>query len=621
MCYLISGIKDGLKPEPNLTVSEWADANRILPRIAAAEHGQWRTSRTPYLKMIMDCLSASSPYKKVVVMKGGQLGFTEAGNNWIGYIIDNAPAPTLMVQPTEETVKRNSKMRIDTMISACPSLFSKVSKQKSRNGENTITQKNFPGGILLMTGANSAVGLRSVPIRFLFLDEIDGYPYDLDGEGSPVDLAIARTSTFARKKIFIISTPTLKGNSAIELEFGNTDQNYYEVPCPYCGQYQRLVFENLKWEPGKIKDVRYQCCGCNELIEERHKTKMLENGQWIAYNPEKTSKETIGFHLSALYSPLGWLSWSDIADQYEKSEKDPAKRVTFTNMVLGESFEESGESPDWETIYNKSRMENNKQNIVPANVCFITVGVDIQKDRIECEIVGWCADRQSYSIDYRVLLGNTTLPDVWSQLADEVIGATWTRADGIEIQPLKVAIDSGYNTTEVYAFCRKFTGNKVIPVKGQDNLGVPVAPPRQIDYNKTGKKIGKLKQWNVGVSMLKGELYQWLRLEPKEDGIYPQCYCHFPQYDGRYFEGLVSEQYMQKTHKWKKVYDRNEPLDTRIYARAAASIVGLDRMKPEQLMKLGAVSVQKSTPASKQNENQEEDSPRERRRRRSSFWD
>lgn len=620
MYNLIAGIKDGMKPEPNLTVSEWADKNRILPRIAAAEHGLWRTSRTPYLQKIMDCLSISSDYKKIVVMKGGQLGFTEAGNNWIGYIIDNAPAPTLMVQPTVDTIKRTSKMRIDTMITACPSLSNKVASPKSRNGENTITQKNFPGGILLMTGANSAVGLRSVPIRFLFLDEIDGYPYDLEGEGSPIDLAIARTSTFARKKIFIISTPTLKGNSAIELEFDETDQNYYEVPCPYCGAYQRLVFENLKWEEGNTSVVRYQCGECGELIPERYKTQMLENGQWIPYNREKISKDTIGFHLSALYSPLGWLSWNEIANQYEKAQKDPAKMVAFTNMVLGESFEESGESPDWEAIYNKSRMESNKPNVIPANVCFLTVGVDVQKDRLELEIVGWCADKQSYSIDYRVFLGNTTLPDVWEQLKDEVIDGSWTREDGIELQALKIAIDSGYNTTEVHTFCRKFTGNKVIPTKGQDSLGLPVAPPRQIDFNKNGKKIGKLKQWNIGVSLLKGELYQWLKLEPKEDGVYPPCYCHFPQYDRPYFQGIVGEQYMKKTHKWKKVYERNEPLDCRIYARAAANIVGLDRMKPEQLMKLGSVTVHKPISLLKQ-DTKEEYSEKKRRPKRSSFWD
>lgn len=613
---LIQGFLDGLKPEPILTVSQWADVNRVLPRIAAAEYGKWRTSRTPYLKKIMDCLSVYSTYKRVVVMKGGQLGFTEAGNNWIGYIIDNTPAPTLMVQPTEETVKRNSKMRIDTMITACPSLFNKVSKQKSRNGENTITQKNFPGGILLMTGANSAVGLRSVPIRFLFLDEIDGYPYDLDGEGSPIDLAIARTSTFAKKKIFIISTPTRKGDSAIEREFLETDQNYYEVPCPHCGHYQRLVFENLTWERGKTDDVKYACVDCGSLIEERHKTKMLEAGTWVSYQSDKESDETIGFHLSALYSPLGWLSWNDIATQYEKAEKDPAKMVTFVNMVQGESYEESGEAPGWETIYNKSRMESNKQNEIPYNVCMLTAGVDVQKDRLELEIVGWCADKQSYSVDYRVLIGNTTLPDVWDELA-AIVSETWTRADGVEMNLSRMAVDSGYNTGEVHAFCRRFTQSKVLPIKGQDSLGLPVAPPKQIDYNRNGKKIGRLKQWNIGVSLLKSELYQWLLLEPKEDNVYPPCYCHFPQYPKSYFEGLTGEQYLAKTRKWKKTYERNEPLDCRIYARAAANIVGLDRMKPQQLLKYGNVDESAANiPATPKDEKK-----KRRRRNIDSFWD
>ncbi len=615
MALIIQGFLDGLRPEKRLTVSEWADENRYLPQVAAAEHGRWRTSRTPYLRKVMDSLSMYSSYQRIVVMKGAQLGFTEMGNNWIGYIIDNAPAPTLMVQPTEEMIKRNSKMRIDTMIDASPALSKKVAKAKSRNGENTITQKNFPGGILLMAGANSPAGLRSLPIKNLFLDEVDAYPYDLDGEGSPIELSIARTRTFAKRKIFILSTPTVKGESAIELEFNLTDQQYYYVPCPHCGEYQLLEFERLTWEPGNYNNVKMACLHCGVLIEERFKTQMMADGEWRATQPEKTSKTVIGFHLSSMYSPFGWYSWSEMAEAYDKAKGDPAKIKTFNNTVLGICNEESGESPEWKNLYN--RRESYPVNSVNKDVCFITCGVDIQKDRIELEIVGWCADKQSYSIDYRVLLGNTTLPETWNQLSD-VLSETWIREDGVEIGISKMAIDSGYNTTEVYSFCRK-NSPVAIPVKGQDTLGVIFSPPRQVDYNRNGKKIGRTKQWNIGVSFLKTELYSWLSLESESD-IYPPRYCHFPQYDERYFEGLTAEEYLPKTRKWKKKYERNEPLDTRIYARAAASIIGLDIKKPEQIMKLGNVS----THVVKVNEsnNDSKDVPvKSERKRRSSFWD
>lgn len=617
---IILGFLDGLRPVPKITVSEWADQNRWLSPEAASEPGRWRTNRTPYLKKIMDCLTVYSSYKYVVVMKGAQLGFTEAGNNWIGYIIDNSPAPTLMVQPTDDTVKRNSKMRIEPMIQACESLRRKVSTAKSRSGENTITQKNFPMGVLLMAGANSPVGLRSIPIQNVFLDEVDGYPTDLNGEGSPIELAEARTRTFAKKKIFIISTPTIEGHSAIESAFEETDQHYYHVPCPYCGTKQILKFENLQWEEGKPETARMACVECGTLIEEINKPDMLANGEWIATVPENTTKERIGFHLNSFYSPLGWFSWKDIAAKYEQAKKNPEKMVVVINTIFGETLKESGEAPNWENIYN--RRENYAPNTVNADVCFMTAGVDVQKDRIELEIVGWCSDKSSYSIDYRSLLGSPFLTEVWKELA-KVLNETWICEDGRELQLVRVAVDSGYATSEVYDFVRSFGNKRIMATKGQDKMQIAFSTPKQIDYNKNGKKIGKLKQWNIGVSFLKTQLYEWFKIEPNyEDGTYPPCYCHFPQYDNRYFEGLTGEDWIEKKKKWSKRYARNEPLDCRVYARAAAAIVGLDRLKPEQLRALGGVTERKqrnNSPDTSNNET-EQDPEEKKKRRKGGFW-
>lgn len=227
-------IRCGLKPDSILLVSDWADQNRVLSQMASAEPGKFRTERPPYLKEIMDALSPSSPIEKVVFMKGSQIGGTEAGNNWVGYVIDQAPGPMLVVQPTVEMGKRWSKGRLAPLIEDSPCLRNKVSDPRARDSGNTVQSKEFPGGIVVITGANSAVGLRSMPVRYLFLDEIDAYPPDADSEGDPFTLAIQRTSTFARRKIFIVSTPTIQGLSRIEKEFNESDQRYYFVPCPHC---------------------------------------------------------------------------------------------------------------------------------------------------------------------------------------------------------------------------------------------------------------------------------------------------------------------------------------------------------------------------------------------------
>src|ERR1035437_4679410 len=223
----------GARPEPLLTISQWADQFRTLSQRASAESGPWRTERTPYLREIMDCLSPSCGIERIVFMKAGQIGGTECGNNWIGYVIHQSPGPMMAVQPTVEMAKRNSKQRIDPLIEESDALRKLVSDQRSRDSGNTILSKEFPGGVLVMTGANSAVGLRSLAARFLFLDEVDAYPGDVEGEGDPVNLATARTRTFARRKIFMASTPKITGLTRIEAAFEPSDQRRYWVPCPY----------------------------------------------------------------------------------------------------------------------------------------------------------------------------------------------------------------------------------------------------------------------------------------------------------------------------------------------------------------------------------------------------
>jgi hypothetical protein len=224
---------NGLRPDPDLTVSEWADRHRMLSGRASAEPGRYRTVRTPYMREIMDRLSPGDPTQRIVFMKAAQVGATEAGNNWIGFAIHQAPGPMLAVQPTVELAKRNSRQRIDPLIDESPELRERVKPARSRDAGNTMLSKEFAGGILIMTGANSAVGLRSTPARYIFLDEVDAYPASADEEGDPVGLAEARSLTFAhRRKVFLVSTPTIRGLSRIEREYEASDQRRFFVPRP-----------------------------------------------------------------------------------------------------------------------------------------------------------------------------------------------------------------------------------------------------------------------------------------------------------------------------------------------------------------------------------------------------
>jgi phage terminase large subunit GpA-like protein len=330
---------NGLKPDPDLTVSEWSDLYRMLSNKASAEPGPWRTDRTPYLKEIMDCMSANNTTQKVVFMAGAQLGKTEAINNVVGYMIAHAPGPALFVQPTIEMAKRLSKQRLDSLIHETPCLADKIAPARSRDSGNTMFSKEFPGGILLLTGANSATGLRSAPCRWVLLDEVDAFPSDVEGEGDPCALAERRASTFSRRKIILTSTPTVKDMSRIETEYLASDQRRFFVPCPHCDHMQWLQWKNLQWRDGDPKTTAYVCESCGAHIPEHFKSEMLRKGEWRATATSEDPR-TVGFHLSSLYSPLGWKSWEEIVIEFLRSKNDAPLLKTFVNTVLGETWEE-----------------------------------------------------------------------------------------------------------------------------------------------------------------------------------------------------------------------------------------------------------------------------------------
>ncbi len=519
---------------------------------------------------------------------------TEAGNNWIGYVMDHAPAPMLFVQPTLEMAKRNTKQRLDPLIEESPRLQDKVVKAKSRQSGNTMFQKEFQGGILIITGANSPSGLRSMPARYIFFDECDAYPGDCDGEGSPISLAKARARTFNKRKFFLVSTPTISGMSPIESAFEDSNQYWYYVPCPHCGFEQKLIFTQLKCDDKDPGTTRYECTECHEPIYNWQKTTMLKAGRWVCENYDPKNK-SMGYHLSSLYSPVGWYSWNEImADWFEAQKSQEALR-TFVNTVLGETWKEKTDVPQWSYLYE--RRSSYKTNKIPRRVAFLTAGVDVQKDRLELEIVGWCPQKISYSIDYRVIVGQTEdlSDDCWLQL-DRMLTETWEmeKNTGRRMAIKKLAIDSGFNTQVVYSWVRKHEPSRVLAVKGQDNLNMILGSPKLVDINAKGKTIKRgVRLWPVGVGVAKTELYGWLR-QPMgtEEGKEPYGYCHFPEYDAEYFKMLTAEEYVTKIVKgykrgeWTKTRERNEALDCRVYARAAACAEGMDRFTDETWAKL-----------------------------------
>ena len=561
--------REGLRPDPRLTVSEWAGRYRMLSTKESAEPGHWRNARTPYLREIMDCLSPSSPVERVVLMKGAQVGGTALGLNWVGYAIHHAPGPMMIVWPTTEMAQRNSKHRIDPLIEESPVLKDIIAPPRSRDSGNTVLMKEFRGGVLVMTGANSAVGLRSMPVRYLFLDEVDAYPLDVDGEGDAIHLAEARTRTFARRKILLVSTPTIAGASIIEREYEASDQRRYFVPCPHCGHRQWLKFERLRWERGQPDTAAYHCEACEAPMEEHHKPRMLEQGEWIAQGVGASA----GFHLSSLYSP--WRKWREIAASWEQAALSESRSVAtikaFKNSELGETWVEEGEAPDWQHLLE--RREDYRIGSVPSGGLLLTAGVDVQKDRIEVSVWAFGRGKESWLVEHRVLMGDTARDEVWKALAS-VLRETWTHASGCQVSLARMALDTGFATQEAYAFIRQLRDARLMAVKGVARGAALVGTPTAVDATVGGKKLRRgIKVFAVTGGIAKLEFYNNLRKSPEvaEDGVtirYPSGYVHLPKVDAEYLQQLCAEQLVTRRDRngfaireWQKMRERNEALD------------------------------------------------------------
>ncbi len=496
-------------------------------------------------------------------MAASQVGKTEVGLNWIGYIMDHDPGPILMVQPTLELGRTYSQQRFSPMAEASPILKGLLKDPRSRDSGNTIFMKEFSGGILRITGSNSASALAGMPVRWLFLDEADRFEGDVGGEGDAVLLAIQRTATFSNRKIFIASTPTIKGFSRIEKAFAESDQRYYWVPCPHCEQLQVLKWAQIQFPDGNRKDAFYQCAHCHKPIYEHQKGPMLENGKWIA--SAAGDGKTAGFHVSALYNPHGWLSWGDIAVEHGQVYKDPFQLKTWVNTKLGETWEEITEKLDGEGLMDRREVFG---PFLPAGVVVLTAGIDVHPDRLEAEIVGWGRDEESWSINHIVISGDPTAPTVWDDL-DNLLLSTFSHSRQMDDLPIfAAAIDTGgANTMQAYAFCRDRQDRRVWGIKGIGGMGKPLWPLRASRNNK-----GRIPLFVIGVDAAKESIYSRLRIKTPGPG-----YCHFPKdRDAEWFRQLTAEKVATRYLKgrpireWKKPDSaRNEALDCRVYAVAA----------------------------------------------------
>jgi phage terminase large subunit GpA-like protein len=577
------------RPPPRLHLDEWADQFFYLSPESAAEPGRWRT--LPYQRGILRAISDPT-VERVSFMKSARVGATKMMCAMIAYSIAADPCSMMVVQPAQEDAEGFSKDEIAPMLRDVPVLAGIVGEPRAKDTSNTILAKQFPGGKLLIVGAHSGRGFRRVSIKRLFADEVDAYPPSAGAEGDQIRLAIRRTEYFADRKIVCASTPTIAGASRIEEMFEAGDRRRYHVPCPYCGVFDVLVFRQddggrghfMTWPEGRPESAHFVCSACSRAIEHKQKREMVEAGEWQA---EGEFSGHASFHIWSAYSYSPNASWGQIAAEYVEAETSgPEALRTVVNTLLGQTWTTQGEAPEWERLH---RRRESYLAEVPAGVRLLTAGVDVQRDRLVYEVVGWGAGKESWGIERGEFVGDTGHEggEVWREL-DKLLAEEWRGVDGSVFGILRLAIDSGDQTQTVYAWARRHP-HTVMAVKGSASAPALLSSPRRVAVTVAGRPIPDgCKLWIVGVNQAKEQLYGWLRMDAGETGP-PPGFCHFPDsadYSEEYFRQLTAEQLVSTKNRhgfterrWMLIPGRqNHALDARIYARAAAAPSQIDRM-------------------------------------------
>ncbi len=580
---------DVFTPPDDLTVSQWAAKYRVLSSEASAEAGMWRNSRTPYLKEVMDAFTDAN-VRHIVMVAASQVGKTECELNIIGYIIDQDPGSILYVHPTEGDAKEFSRLRVDPMFRDSPTLKKKIVQTAKRNAANTVKQKTYPGGILTLCGSTEAHALASKPIRYVIGDERDRWATSAGDEGDPWRLAMARQKTFYNAKAVEVSTPTIKGHSAIADAFVTGTMERWVSQCPHCGDWHEIRWQDIRfdYDVSTVRDAKtyqinqvYYCCpGCGGVSDEQ--TMKRQPARWQAENPSayKTNR-CRSFWLNAFVS--AWASWTDIIQEFLTAGNDGKKLQTVFNTSFGELWEDRGDIEDEDAML--ARREEYEAEL-PEGVLVLTCGIDTQDNRLEYEVVGHGHFGETWGIQKGVIMGRPDDDKTWQAL-DDVLDHRFTYADGIGIQISLAFIDEGgHFTQEVRQRAQQRQGKRLFCIKGMAGADRPyTAPPKQMKIVVNQKIIGSCWQYQIGVDAGKQIIMDNLHVQ--EPG---SKFCHFPRrddYGPTFFKGLLSErlEYDEKKAKpwtWKKIpgHERNEALDCRNYALAAfkALPVNLDQV-------------------------------------------
>ncbi len=603
--FFCSILDNAITAPPLTKISEWAERDRFMTSKTTATAGHFSWDNAPYWKEVVDNFSPDSPIREVAVMKGTQVGCTTSVyENILGFLISEKATSCVFVTGDKQMQKDFKKIKIDPMIDNTVGLRAKVKSDSDSNNsrktgdtQSLLEYDNGKQGFIRFCGSHNKNDFQSIHYQYALVDEVDSFSDNVGGDGDIPALIEQRTMTFKEKaKIGYMSRPSMLHTSIILQKYLNGDQRKWNVPCPYCGEYQTLEFYNANGglypdEKGVLKDgavkkpygisfdseqcksgnyssVAYKCKHCGEEFSDSFQYEMNKKGYW-----QPTAKAKFPNYRSYHFNGLYVASWKIIVKQFLEAGTDPNKLQVFHNSILGLPFEDSSSTIESRVVLDKRKTYAN--NFLPNGVLFLVASADVQDDRIELEIKA-CGDNfRIWGIDHRIIKGNTSdsLDNCWVEFG-KLVDEKWSLPNGKELYLERIGVDSGdgEKTDLIYGVCRKYGGdyNVMLPIKGF------------ISSMKTreGWKLAQMKDkgislFEIYVDLYKHKFTKWAQLQAKEGEPLPMGYMDWAGgYSDEYFRQLGNEKKVkEKTvgglvrYKWVKS-GKNECFDLNVYALA-----------------------------------------------------
>ena len=581
-------------PPPDIT--RWCAENVVFDDRSPMP-GPFSIDRFPFLREIHQVLSPEHPAREVTVKGSAQWGKTVSViNPTLGAWFEYGPLDALVVHPTGSAAMEwidNKWLPMRRQAASLRRIFGegRGEQKDAKTNQETIARN----GSLKVASAGSPADLTGTSRRLVVMDDLA--KFEMTDKGDPEALAESRASGFEDAKILRVSTSLVKGTCRISRAYARSDQRLFHVPCPHCGNFAPLTWENFKAsiDAERLHSAHFTCEACGQPIHHRDKERMVRAGRWVPTNP---AGDHPGFFLWRAYAPqrdwasiavdyarmMGWSTLAIGATAGAETEPEAETEQTFWNDVLGLEYEQASGGQDWTKL--RDRIEKAEEGAylprgrLPARAFLLTAGVDCQGDRVELQIVAWGRDRKSWVIDHVVIphhIGDEEARDA----LDAYMKATWRTTAGLELPLDALAIDSSAYTDDVWTWVQRYPRHRVIAIKGASTQNGPIMLPMQ-DRRRDGKLIkARTKQgFMLNVSQLKADFYARLEREDPE----ARGFVAFAAGLGdEFFRQVTAEIRVLKRQRsgvvvsqWELVEPtrRNEALDCHLYAEAAARRAG-----------------------------------------------